>query len=184
LITILAETIGWWLVSIAGVRNNNWVYNILLLFNGSFILWILTYPEPLIKVRKKLLKGVAAFIIFGLCNILFLEGFWKYNVYTEMLLDLMTSVYVCYFFYRVIAEEAYRNLFRYEYFWIAVGFLFSSLGSSVLYIFINSLTAYYKQTHIHIYGYINYGLNIVLYGSLIISFVCRNRNTRSLQASS
>ncbi|HEY1870147.1 MAG TPA: hypothetical protein VGG71_03770 [Chitinophagaceae bacterium] len=179
-VTLVVETIGWYLIDKSRPSNNNWIYNILLLFNGIFTFWILSKADPLVKARRYLLICLSVFISFSIFNMLLFEGFWKYNGYTEMLLDLMTSIYICYFFYQVIAENVYRNLYKYEYFWIAIGFLFSSLGSVVLYIFIDSLTSYYNNTHINIYGYINYGLNVVLYGSLIISFICRRRSTRSL----
>jgi hypothetical protein len=182
-ITILAEAIGWWMVYVIKYRNNTWIFNLLLLFNGSFSLLVFASTEKVLKIRNMLYLGIYAFILFGVFNIIFLEGFMKYNSYTELLQDLLVSVYVCWFFYRVLSEETYRNLFGYEYFWIAVGFLFSSLGSIVLYLFLNALDDYYKHTHINIYGYINYGLNIVFYLSLIISFLCRRRNTRSLQVS-
>jgi hypothetical protein len=180
-ITVLAETVGWYLAFILHKPNNNWVYNILLVFSGSFSLWIIANAEPFRKARTKLNGGMLLFVVFALCNLLFFQGPWKYNGYTEILGDLLMSVYCCYFFYRVLTESVYRDLFRYEYFWLANGFLFSSLGSVVLYIFLDALTMYYRHTNINIYGYINYGLNVLLYGSLIISFICRNRNTKSLQ---
>ncbi len=183
LLTLVTEIIGWWLTSFAHKSNNSWVYNILLIISGIFTLYIIKHADPVVRIGSFLNIGVIFFAGFALVNLLFFEGIWIYNGYTEMVADIMIFIYCCYFFYRVLEEEVYRDLFRYEYFWIAIGFLFSSLGSVVLYIYLEPLMSYYRHTHINIYGYINYGLNVVLYGSLIISFICRKRNTRLLRAS-
>ena len=182
LFILLAEVTGWFITYIMGSENNNWVFNILLLYTGSFTIWILSQADSFKQKKRNLEKGIFLYLILAVMNMIFFEGFRHYNAYTEMFLDIMVSTYCCYFFYKALEEEEYRNLYRYEYFWLAAGFLFSSLGSAVFYIFIKSQTSFYKHTHINIYGYINYGLNLVLYGSLIISFVCRRRNTRSSQA--
>jgi hypothetical protein len=163
---------------VMGIENNSWIFNTLLIYTGSFTIWILSLADPFKRIRQKLKKGIILYLFLATINLAFFEGFKNYNAYTEMLLDLIVCSYCCYFFYKALEEPEYRNLYHYEYFWLAVGFLFSSLGSAVLYIFINSLTSFYKHTHINMYGYINSGLNIVLYSSLIISFVCRRRNTR------
>jgi uncharacterized membrane protein YfcA len=177
-ITLFVEAVGWYLAYIIRISNNNWIFNILLLISSSFTIWMLTNADTLKKERNILMGGVVFFIAFGLCNLFFFQGLWKYNGFTEIIGDLIISIYSCYFFYKALAENIYRDLFQYEYFWIAIGLMVSSIGSAILYIFLDSLTAFYRHTHINIYGYINYILNIILYGSLIIAFICRNRNTR------
>jgi len=121
---------------------------------------------------------MALFMGFGLCNLIFIQGFWKYNTITDVLSSIILAIISCYFFITVLKEEAFRNLFTYEYFWFANGILFYSLGSVVLYIFLDYLGDFYKETKINVYGYINYGLNVLFYGSLVIAFVCRQRNTK------
>jgi|GEM_PF-526760 len=175
---LIAEVVGWYMSDVMGIENNNWVFNILLIYTGGFTIWILSQADPFIRTKRKLKKGIILYLLFALTNMAFFEGFRNYNAYTEMILDLIVCYYCCYFFYKTLEEPEYRNLYRYEFFWLAVGFLFSSLGSAILYIFISSLTSFSKHTHIDIYGYINSGLNVVLYSSLIISFICRRKNTR------
>ena len=177
---LIAEIAGWFMSDIIRTENNSWVFNTLLIYTGSFTLWILSQADPFKTTKRNLEKGIFLYVVLGSINMIFFEGFRNYNAYSEMLLDLMVCSYCCYFFYKTLEESEYRNLYRYEYFWLAVGFLFSSLGSAILYIFISSLTSFYKHTHINIYGYINSALNVVLYSSLIMSFICRRRNTRLL----
>ena len=176
-ITVCAETAGW-ILSFVFKKNNNWIFNINLLINVPFSIWIFSKAEPLQKVSRFLYLAMALFIVFALTNLFFFQGFWKYNGITDVFSSIMLAVICCYFFYAVLKEETFRDLFRYEYFWLANGFLFYSLGSVVLYVFLDYLWAYYNQTKINVYGYINYGLNVLFYGSLIIAFICRHRNSK------
>jgi hypothetical protein len=178
MLTIVAETAGWE-ISYKHNKNNAWVFNVLMLATNLVWILILRRAEPMAKAAKPLQWILAGFLFFGVGNMLFFQGIWTYNSYTDVLGDVMMAVTCCYFFLACLREEQLRNLFRYEYFWLANGMLFSSLGSVVLYIFIKSLYAYWQHTGVNIYGYVNYGLNIILNGSLIIAFICRNRNTRS-----
>jgi hypothetical protein len=117
-------------------------------------------------------------MLYALINLFFFQGFWHYNQYTETIGDIIQVIICCYLFYSLLNEKAYRNLFSYEYFWLANGVLFSSLGSTILYHFPEAMSAYQKQTGINVFAILNNVLNVLLYGSLIIAFICRNRNTR------
>jgi drug/metabolite transporter superfamily protein YnfA len=179
LATILVETGGWYSTYIWKKSTNQWIFNILMLVSNAFWIWIFRFAEPMHKAGRPLRVLFTAFVCFGLANLLFFQGFWVYNSYTDIFGDLLVAVVCCYFFYASLQEELFRDFLRYEYFWLANGLLFSSLGSMVLYIFIDYLYAFKRHTQINVYGYINYGLNIILYGSFVIAFICRNRNTRS-----
>jgi hypothetical protein len=177
--TLVVETIGWYSSYIRKLDHNSWIFNLFMMASTVFWLWIFRFAEPMAKAGKLLRVLKAVFICFGFINLVFFQGFQKYNWYTEVLGDVEVSAVCCYFFYVCLQEEEFRDLFRYEYFWLANGLLFSSLGSAVLYIFLEALYAFKKQTQIPVYDYINSGLNFLLYGSMIIAFICRNRNTRS-----
>lgn len=110
-----------------------------------------------------------------------MQGFRIYNSYSEGLGDLLIAIISCVFLFTLLKEETYRNLFAYEYFWFANGLLFSSLGNALLYFFLNDLSEYEKKTGVAIYDYINYVINIILYSSLIIAFICRRKTTRLSQ---
>ena len=179
LATIVVETIGWYSTYIRKLNNNSWIFNLLMMICTVSWIWIFRFAEPMAKASKLLQLLIAVFVCFGIGNLLFFQGFRIYNWYTDALGDVLIAVVCCYFFYVCLQDEEFRDLFRYEYFWLANGLLFSSLGSVVLYIFIDALYAFKKHTQIYAYDYINFGLNFILYGSMIIAFICRNRNTRS-----
>jgi hypothetical protein len=175
--TIVVETWGWYL-AYRLKQTNNWVYNIRLIVSFIFYIWIFSTADLFRKFRKEWFLINIGFIIFSLWNLRYKQGFWIYNGYTELLSDVMMAVISCYFFYVVLKDEVYRDLFRDEYFWLANGLLFYSLGSVVLYAFPNYLDDFYTHTKINVYEYITDLLSILLYGSLTIAFLCRHRNTK------
>lgn len=177
-VIVCTETSGWYEHIILKNYKNGWIFNINLLLTNTFLLWILSTAEPLQKARKKIFAVIILFMVAALINLLFFQGFWDYNQYSETAGDIILVIICCYLFYLLIAEEGYRNLFSYEYFWLANGILFSSLGSAILYIYPTLMGAYQKLTHVNVFAIINYVLNVLLYGSFIIAFICRNKNTK------
>lgn len=178
-LTLCAESTGWYISNILKKSNNSTVFNFLLIINISFFGWMLTKAEPFKKAKLTITIAIVAFILIAIANLFFIQGLWIYNSYTEMIGDVMLAIICCYFFYVMINETNFRDLLKYEYFWLSTGVLFSSLGGIILYMFLNLLQTYKKQTGINVYGYINYAINLLLYGSLIVAFICRRMITKS-----
>ena len=174
---VLAETAGCFMYDILG-KHNHWVYNINMILTDIFIFWILSTANSLQKERKAIYIVIILFFSTAVINLFFFEGLYHYNQYTETAGDIIQIIISCFLFYRLITEVAYRNLFSYEYFWLANGILFSSLGSTILYHFPEAMSSYQKLTHINVFAILNNILNVLLYSSLIIAFICRYRNTR------
>ena len=175
LVTIIAETLGWAWTYLFHKRGNGWIFNINLLMTSAFYFWLLSFAGPLQQLKSRLLTCVAIFFLFASLNALFGQGFTAYQTYTDIFAELMLIVTGFYFFYKVLTEEIYRNVFRYEYFWLVNGLLLYALGGVVLYAFYEVIVAYDKLHKVHLYGLINYIINGIFYGSLIIAFVCRNK---------
>lgn len=185
LIIVWSETFGWfWNFVLIKKHNfhkpNAWIFNVNMIFTDTFLLSILTTAKHLNKTKKIICISIAAFLLSALINLFFFEGFWEYNKFTETAGDIMQVIVCCYVFYCFIIEETYRDLLANEYFWLATGILFSSMGSAFLYNFPTVLGKFQQYTKISLFTTINTVLNILLYVSMIIAFICRNRNTKSL----
>ena len=178
LLTVVTETIGWYQSYVLKKPNNSMPYNFLMIISIFFFAYLLLAVEPMQKIKKAGYIILIFFIGFSLVNLFFLQGLWLYNSYSETIGDIILATISCYFLYTILREEFFRGLFQYEYFWLSTGLLFSSLGSVLLYIFLDSLQSYYTKTKINVYGCINYGVNVLLYTNLIIAFICRRRNTK------
>lgn len=173
LVTIYVEAQGWYLSYELKKYNNSFPFNVLMISSIGFFILFFGTADHLKKYKRLLQLGFMFFVLCALYNILFFQGFWQYNSYTEALGDLIVSMICFYFLFTILKDETYINPFHDEYFWLANGLLFSSLGSALLYLFLSALQQYYLKTGTDVYGSINRIINITLYGSLIIAFVCR-----------
>ncbi|MFT4154608.1 hypothetical protein [Parafilimonas sp.] len=180
-ITILLDATGWYISYIRKAYNNALPYNILLLINVLFFVWIFSLAAPAMKKLCYWLTGI--FSLAWLMNFIFLQGMHVYNSYTELTGNIIFSFLSCYFFYALLSQENYVNLLASEYAWLAIGLLLSALGSMLIYLFLDYLQHYHDVTGINLYGYINYTVNVILRSSLIIAFICRRRNTRQTSLS-
>ncbi len=181
---ISAETGGWYAIAKLKMADNSWIFNLLLCVNICFCVWILSQAEPLAHIRTKMPLFFLSVGLFTLINLIFFQGLNTYNRYTEIIYDILLGMVSCYLFYETLKENKYRNLFRYEYFWFANGLLVFSLASAVLSSSRPQFWAFQKHTGIKLFGYLNDTVNVLLYSCLIIAFICRKRNTKSLPLSS
>ena len=177
-LTVIVEGIGWYLTNIVKLANNAAPYNFLLLASGTTFLYLLGTAPVWRTMPRGVKLVIAVYLLFGVIDLCWIQSLHRYNYYTEILADLLMAILSCCLLFRMLFGDRYVDLFRNEYFWLANGLLFSSLGSILLYLFLDALVAYWRHSGINLYGYINYTVNGLLYGSLIIAMLCRNRTTR------
>jgi hypothetical protein len=178
-ITVFADIAGSYLHFVSQSTAFTFIYNALLIISISYLLWFYSLSEPLEKLKFHLNYLIIFFNVFAISNLFFLQGFWSYNDFTEVLGDIMIVIVSSIFYYKLLVEEMPRKLFRYSYFWLSAGLLLFYLGSIILYLFHPVIKEYYQETCINIGGTINDILNLLLFASFIISFVCQ-RNIKSL----
>jgi len=178
ILIIATETTGWYLRTQMHQLNNALPFNLLMIVSTTFFIWFFTKTKYLFKIKQTLVYTGWIFALFAIINLFFFQGFTDYNAYSETLGDIMLSLICCYFLFTLLKDQEYINLLGYDYFWIATGILFYSMGSALLYQFSGVLREYYLESKFDIGTYINYGLNLILYTSLIIAFICRWKVTR------
>jgi len=180
---LIAETVGWYLRTHGHQHENAIPFNVLILITDLFLIWFFTTSSLLSKEKPVLFVLMAIFFAGFIVNLFFFQEPWVYNYYSETFADILLSVICALFIYKVLRSDEYVNLLGLDYFWLATGVLFSSLGSALLYHFSNLLHQYSENTGIDIGTYLNFSLNTLLYISLVISFICSRKATRSLQVS-
>lgn len=175
-VIIIAETTGWICSYVLHRNNNGWIFNINLIVYTSFYIWLLSKAVPLLRLKAAMNTGIITFLLFFIINGFYFEGFKAFQTYTYIFGQIIILVSCLCFFYTLLSEDSYRNLLGYEYFWLSNALLLNALGSIVLFAFYRYITDYDNVAHTHIYGTINYVINVILYGSFIISFICRHKN--------
>lgn len=177
---LCVETVGWYQSNITKVQGNSMPFNFLMIISISFFLWLMAQAKPMVSMKKYFYGVIFSFIVFALVNLLLFQKLLNYNSISEVAGDILLTFFSGYLIFGLIKDETNeRSLFSHEYFWLAIGILFSAMGSALLYTFLDELQAYYNETKINVYGYINYTVNVLLYSCLIIAFICR-RKTKSL----
>jgi hypothetical protein len=180
LLTICTEASGWYLNTFLHMRNNALPFNILMLVNRCLFILFFTTAGVFRNYRIWMYAGAVGFLAVGAANLLWWQGLWTYNYYSEAAGDLVLAFICCAFFLRSLREDTYHDFFRDPYFWLANGLLFASMGNALLYLYLEELSAWYRATKIDVYGPVNSLLNVIFYVSLIIAFICRWKTTRLL----
>ncbi len=178
-ITVCVEVCGWYLSGFLGMDYNTLPFNIRMLINIAFLILFFTTAEVLSNYRKWMIAGTVVFLVGGIVNLLKFQGMWNYNFYSEAFGDLMLAFICCTFFLKSLQSDAYHDFFSDPYFWLTNGLLLVSMANALLYIFIDNIATFQRETGTYIYDPINNVINVIYYTSLIIAFICRWKTTRS-----
>jgi hypothetical protein len=178
LLVLSVETIGWYMIVKLEKYDNALPFNILMLVSSIFFMWFLKRSITSARIKSCINIAMILFLLFGITNLLFYQGLFVYNSISEAIGDIILAIICCYYLLALVKDPLPVNMLRLDYFWLATGILFYALGSAMLYQFSYLLIKYYKKTNINIGNYINYALNLVLYSTMIIAFICRRKATR------
>jgi hypothetical protein len=178
LLVLCTETIGWYMHVKLKIFDNALPFNVLMILSNVFFIWFFSKAELLEPVQQLLKLFAVTFAAIALINLIFFQGLWQYNSFSESAADIIIVIICCYFLFAVVKSNKHFNLVSFNYFWLATGLLFYCLGSALLYQFSYLLRDYYEHTKIDIGTYVNYTLNLILYSCLIIAFICQRKATR------
>lgn len=160
-------------------QSNHWLYYVFNTLESAFYAGMFISTGKLFFNRRILILAITL-ITFAFCNYLAQEIFKviENNNYTKVFGDISALYVSCLFFYVKLREDIHSNLLKNEFFWFAIGVLFGSLGSAIADIFRNLLTNVHNQTGVPLFTYIMNALDVLLYGSFIVAFLCRRINTK------
>ena len=167
-------------LALAGT-DNNWLSNLSTVFEFTFYFYLLS---EIIQNRR--IKGIFPYVIMAypilaLLNIFFIQrsGFHTMTYALGCLLILAFSIY---YFWELFQRPSSVNLGRQPAFWICSGLLFYYPCTFPIYVPVNFLSPLPKvilQNLLFILAL----LNILLYLSFTIAFLCRLSKTRRSMSS-
>src|SRR6478735_6401614 len=82
LLVLCTETSGWYLYVELGIANNALPFNILMLAGNCFFMCFFAYSRFMQRAKEWLIFSAAFFLLFGLINLFFFQGLWRYNSYS------------------------------------------------------------------------------------------------------
>lgn len=161
------------------LQNSYFIYNIYLIISTPLQLYLfkkmLDLNGPPLNIFKILFLII---MVFVLSNFVFLEGFWLFNSYTLILVEVINIVFACLVLFKISMEERRTpTLFRHPFFWINAAILLFSIMALVLlglqrYLIINHIIIGNKT----LYYAILPTANIALYLGYSYGFIlCRQK---------
>ena len=159
-------------------RNTVLLSSLSYMLSFCFYIYVLRSVIRRPKVKKILLYCLIAFPLIFIVNIFLVQ---KYVVFQSLnyCFDCLVIVAVCiYFFLELFQSRNYVNLVREPAFWICSGLLFFCTCSFPVYGLVNFINIDFGVIRLMLYvlGFVN----ILLYLSFTIAFLCRLRTRKSL----
>jgi hypothetical protein len=183
-LTCAAELTGIYISGPKRSVNNNWVYNIFLVFEAGFTNLMFAYllgkyinSKPIIIIG---LAIVATLYVFELHDN-YVHHILIYNINTYKVLSILFVIYSLYYYYLLLKDKNYVRLRYSPEFWWVAGTLLFYFTNTACNIFYKPLSTVLVWNGIHLTRYIISALNILLYGCWSYSFICRKWQTTTLK---
>jgi len=140
----------------------------------EFLFYMYAVREIIRSVRLKKIIFFAAciFLLLGIFNILFIQKTTSFNSITYAIGCLLIAVSCFYYFFELFQQSYSVTLVRQPAFWICAGLLFYYTCSFPIYGLLNFLSSKPIMKNIQVIIIL---LNVFLYSSFTIAFLCRVR---------
>ena len=172
LMTIVVEIFATWLYRYG--KSTTVLYNFFSSFEFLFYIYILREIIQSRTAKKVIFHAGWAYILFIVLNFLFIQKIVSFTSLTYALGCLLIGIICIYYFFELFQSKQSVNLVRHPSFWICSALLFYYCCSFPIFGLLNFL----KQAPSIIRKNINdivMLLNVFLYSSFTIAFLCRIR---------
>ena len=175
-VTIIVEIFSSWLL--AHNKSTTTLYNFFSTFEILFYIYVLRVIIQSRLVKKIIFHTAWLYLLLVIINLLFIQKGPSFNSMTYALGCLLIAVICIYYFFELFQMSHSINLIRQPAFWICSGLLFFYCCSFPLYGLLNFLKKVPDFIRESI-GVIILLLNVFLYSSFTIAFLCRIRGRNS-----
>lgn len=153
-------------------KSNHFIINIFSLVSFGFY-FLFFYKTFVTKNAKKILCIISLpYIVFSFCDVVFIEGFYYFNIYSFCVGSILIVLCCLLYFKQLFAANELINYFRLPMFWISTGLLFFYTGNLVQVSLMNYIIQNQLDPEGRIYQIIMITLNLILYGTFTTGFLC------------
>ncbi len=156
--------------------SNAWLYNISVpiefLFYGFIFYHHYTRKSFMLIAEYFLIL----FAIFSVGNILFIQGFYKFNTNILKLGSFFMIILSCLYFTELLTKEEPVNFLKEPMFWLTAGVFLFNTGEFFYSLFSDYLIKNHLDRPRKIFSEINNKLIWVLYTCIVISILCTGKN--------
>jgi hypothetical protein len=114
--------------------NNHAIGNTFIIIQYLFLSAVFYLSFGSYIIRKGLLVVAVLFTVFGIVNLLSMQGHDCFNTWTLGLANLLLMLVALLFYYKLFKEGKVQRLERYPMFWVASAVLFYAAGCFFLFI--------------------------------------------------
>jgi len=155
------------------------MYNFFSVFEFSFYFFILGEIIKNVRVKKIVRAIIWLYGLLAIGNIVFIQKIYGFPSLTYMIGAFLIVVICIYYFFELFQISHSVTLVRQPAFWICSGLLFFYCCSFPIFASMN-LTKTLPPFIFRNFGLIVNILNVLLYSSFTIAFVCRLRTRKSI----
>ncbi len=170
LITIIVEIVASWLHM--HKKSTSILYNSFICLEFQFYMYVLREIIRSPRAKKIIFHTAWLYLLLGITNILFIQKLTSFNSITYALGCLIIAVICFYYFFELFQQTYSISLTRQPAFWICAGLLFFYTCSFPIYGLVNFLSQDFIAKNIRVLIIL---LNVFLYSSFTIAFLCRIR---------
>jgi hypothetical protein len=176
MLTVITETIA--IYGLVRPSQITIIYNFFATIEILFYLYVLQAIIQNQQVRKIILGGSLLYLVLAIVNLLFIQQITSFKSIPYAIGCLMIVSICIYYFYELFRLPHFVNLLGQPEFWICSGLLFFYSCSFPIFSLMNviqKLPAFILQN----LRFIVFFLNVFLYSSFTIAFLCRLRTRNS-----
>ncbi len=153
-------------------KSNHFIINLFsfISFSFYFFLFYKTFEER--KFRTFIYVVIFIYLLFSLCDIFFIEGFYYFNIYSFCFGSILIVLCCLLYFARLFTANELINYFTIPMFWISTGLLFFYVGNLVQVSLMNYIIKNHLDPDGSIYQIIMITLNLILYGTFTVGLLC------------
>lgn len=176
-VLLLAEFTGFYMRTVL-VQPNHVLYNLLMLLQAAFFLYLLHRFHQSAVVRKYISMAAIAFMLLYTTEAVVYE-FGAYNKYSRQFLALMVVLFSCTFYFTLLKNDRVKSPLTYPDFWIVTGLFVYYFGTFVIFVFFDDVSKIKLTGNLSFYTLVIGSLSFILYGSWIIGFIWKKKQLRS-----
>jgi hypothetical protein len=150
-------------------KQNHFIINSQIIVNIFFFWYFFSHS---FANYKKIVHGIfCCLLVFGLVNIISIQGYFKLNTYTYNLQAFISIVGSFIYFYNHV-NISNKPIFRDYFFWISIGFFGSCLIEMSYYLFFDYIIKYKLDPGGRVFGWITFLSGLML--NLLFLYACKN----------
>lgn len=174
---IPAEFAGFYMRTVL-VQPNNIIYNLLMLLQAAFFLYLLYRFHESVRARKAIVIAGLLFLLLYISESV-IQQFAAYNKYSRQYLALAIVFFSCTFYFILLKNDLVKSPLSYPAFWIVTGLFVYYFSSFVVFVFYEEVSKIKLTGNLTFYTFITGSLSFILYGSWIIGFIWKKKQLQS-----